>query len=137
MNYSPAMQTEIIRIRPRKETGYTRATTRYIRRYPYITDIKQAVYRLLEVGEVDADSKLRRIEFVEARQVAHTICYKYRDIFGWTLALIGKEIGNLDHSLVTHSVKTVKCHCETEQQFKWRFDRIETTICQKFGICKK
>jgi chromosomal replication initiator protein len=128
MRYSPALLKETFRIKldPHKN-----------KLKPSIRDIKLVIYDKLDISETEADSRFKNFQLVEARQIAQAICNKFKDRFGWSQEMIGKEIGGKDHATVIHSAKIVKCHYELEECYAQRFDRIERIIKSRFNLDTK
>lgn len=67
----------------------------------------------------------RKHDVVQARQIAMFFSKKYSNV---SLAVIGKQCGNKDHSTVHHACKTVNNRIETDKQFKAMMAEIEQRI---------
>jgi chromosomal replication initiation ATPase DnaA len=92
--------------------------------YPLtIRDIKLIVYREYNIDEHTGDSKLRKREVVQARQIAHYIAKMVSESRGmhWSLEKIGREIGKRNHATVLNSVKVVNNLMETNRHFNAHF----------------
>mgnify|MGYP003558167757 CR=1 FL=1 len=61
-----------------------------------------------------------------ARQLAMYFSKKYTES---SLAVIGKQCGNKDHSTVIHSNNTIENLLDTNKQFKALVSDIEKNIC--------
>ncbi len=87
-----------------------------------IQDIVCKYYNLeLEVIQ----TKSRKREIVQARQVAMFLAKKYTDA---SLSCIGKIVGNRDHATVLHACTTVKNQMETNRTFRSSVEEIEELI---------
>lgn len=81
------------------------------------------------VSYEDLQSKTRKREIVEARQICHwmiknKVCYNRL-----SLDAIGKMIGGRDHATVMHSVKLVNNLIETDRVFRERL----MVMCNELG----
>ena len=77
----------------------------------------------------DLQSKSRKREIMEARQVCHwmiknRVCYN-----NLSLSAIGSIIGGKDHATVMHSVKAINNFIETDRTFRERL----MVICNELG----
>ena len=63
---------------------------------------------------------------MQPRQIAMSLAKKYTQC---SLAVIGKQCGDKDHSTVIHAIKTVSNLLETDKQFKMLYTEIEKKIC--------
>lgn len=73
----------------------------------------------------DMNSKTRKREFVEARQIAH---YFAKQKTMASLQYIGWIIGGKDHATVLHSCKTVNDLIETDNNFREKITQISNYI---------
>lgn len=71
------------------------------------------------------NTKSRKREIVQARQLA---MYFAKNLTNSSLAVIGSQIGNRDHSTVLHACKTVADLLQTDKQLKAIYDEIETKL---------
>ena len=71
------------------------------------------------------NTKSRKREIVQARQLA---MYFAKNLTNSSLAVIGAQIGNRDHSTVLHACKTVADLLQTDKQLKAIYDEIETKL---------
>jgi len=71
------------------------------------------------------NTKSRKREIVQARQLA---MYFAKNLTNSSLAVIGMQIGNRDHSTVLHACKTVADLLQTDKQLKAIYDEIETKL---------
>ena len=67
----------------------------------------------------------RKQQVVQARQIAMYLSKKYSSA---SLASIGQQCGNKDHSTVHHACKAITNQLETDKQFKLLLDDIEKRI---------
>ena len=96
-------------------------------------DIKQSVYKILDVEEKDVEVRSRKPECKVPRQLAMYFIYKYRKA-AWSLAMIGNEVAGRDHATVLHSVKTVNNLCETEVCFRDKVNDIEYQLVKRYEL---
>ena len=71
------------------------------------------------------NTQSRKREIVQARQLA---MYFAKNLTNSSLAVIGMQIGNRDHSTVLHACKTVADLLQTDKQLKAIYDEIETKL---------
>ncbi|MCQ2973514.1 MAG: chromosomal replication initiator protein DnaA [Bacteroidales bacterium] len=71
------------------------------------------------------NTKSRKREIVQARQLA---MYFAKTLTTNSLAVIGMQIGNRDHSTVLHACKTIEDLLQTDKQLKAIYDEIETKL---------
>jgi len=99
-----------------------------------IKNIKLIAFEYFNITLIQGDSKSRKREIVQARQIAMTIAKEISDEYGyhWSLASIGWNIGNKDHATVLHSRKTVNNLCDTNRVFLRDVNNIREIIRLKF-----
>lgn len=90
-----------------------------------ISDIQEKVcdYYKLNVNEIQTKSRKRDV--VQARQIAMYLARKYTKS---SLTVIGEQIGNRDHATVLHAVKTVMDLCETDREIRESVSTIEKEL---------
>lgn len=90
-----------------------------------ISDIQEKVcdYYKLSVNEIQTKSRKRDV--VQARQIAMYLARKYTKS---SLTVIGEQIGNRDHATVLHAVKTVMDLCETDREIRESVSTIEKEL---------
>ncbi len=90
-----------------------------------ISDIQEKVcdYYKLSVNEIQTKSRKRDV--VQARQIAMYLARKYTKS---SLTVIGEQIGNRDHATVLHAVKTVMDLCETDREIRESVTTIEKEL---------
>ncbi len=90
-----------------------------------ISDIQEKVcdYYKLSVNEIQTKSRKRDV--VQARQIAMYLARKYTKN---SLTVIGEQIGNRDHATVLHAVKTVMDLCETDREIRESVSTIEKEL---------
>lgn len=80
-------------------------------------------YFNLELSAIQTRSRKR--EIVQARQVAMFLAKKYTDC---SFSHIGKIVGKKDHATVLHACKTVKDQIETNRSFRSSVEEIEVLL---------
>lgn len=89
--------------------------------------IRRTVCDFLNVDEASLESKSRKREIVDARQISMYLAKEYTSK---SLSTIGQFIGKKDHSTVLHAYKSVKNMIETNKKYR---ETIEE-ICNRLGI---
>ena len=92
-----------------------------------IDKIFNATLKYFNVPRVMAESKTRKREIVQVRQIAMKLS---KDNTRSSLAMIGMEIGDKDHSTAIHACKTIQNLIETDKKFREQYEEIE----YKLGI---
>ncbi len=87
--------------------------------------IQKVVCNYFDVPMDSLQSKTRKREIVQARQVA---MYFSKSLTKSSLATIGSQIGGKDHATVLHACKTVNNLVETDKQFKTQIEEIEKKL---------
>ncbi|MBN2813239.1 MAG: chromosomal replication initiator protein DnaA [Bacteroidales bacterium] len=87
--------------------------------------IQKVVCNYFDVQVDSLQSKTRKREIVQARQVA---MYFSKNLTKSSLATIGSQIGGKDHATVLHACKTVNNLVETDKQFKTQIEEIEKKL---------
>ena len=87
--------------------------------------IQKVVCNYFNVGVEQLQSRTRKREIVQARQVA---MYFSKGLTKSSLANIGSQIGGKDHATVLHACKTVNNLMETDKRFKLQVDEIEKKL---------
>jgi chromosomal replication initiator protein len=87
--------------------------------------IQKVVCNYFDVAVDSLQSKTRKREIVQARQVA---MYFSKNLTKSSLATIGSQIGGKDHATVLHACKTVNNLVETDKQFKNQIEEIEKKL---------
>lgn len=90
-----------------------------------LDDIQTAVCEYYNLDVKDIQTKSRKREVAQARQVAMYLARKYTKK---SLAVIGSEIGNRDHATVLHACKTVENLLETDKTIRQSLDSIESKL---------
>jgi len=95
----------------------------------FITDKVLSYY-----PDVDAvrfkKTALKERMYVEAAQVAMTI--SKRLVTGASLAEIGYNVRRKEHATVLHAIKQVNNFCETDRNFREKFNKIDLEVEQDF-----
>ena len=90
-----------------------------------LSEIKEAVCEYYNLDIKDIQTKSRKREVAQARQVAMYLARKYTKK---SLSVIGSEIGNRDHATVLHACKTVENLIETDKTIRQSLDTIESKL---------
>lgn len=90
-----------------------------------VDDILSSVCEHFGVTQDNVNSKSRKRQFVEARQVSMYLAAKYTKM---PAARIGKLVGNRDHSTVLHSCSQVERRMKTDQEFVSQVESIERSF---------
>ncbi|MCK4920885.1 MAG: chromosomal replication initiator protein DnaA [Bacteroidales bacterium] len=87
--------------------------------------IQKVVCSYFNIGVENLQSKTRKREIVQARQVA---MYFSKSLTKSSLATIGTQIGGKDHATVLHACKTVNNLIDTDKRFRLQVDEIEKKL---------
>ena len=87
--------------------------------------IQKIVCNYYNIGLEQLQSKTRKREIVQARQVA---MFFSKTLTKSSLATIGSQIGGKDHATVLHACKTVNNLIETDKRFRLQVDEIEKKL---------
>ncbi len=87
--------------------------------------IQKVVCNYYNIGLEMLQSKTRKREIVQARQVA---MFFSKSLTKSSLATIGSQIGGKDHATVLHACKTVNNLIETDKRFRLQVDEIEKKL---------
>lgn len=87
--------------------------------------IQQAVSDYYNIPVEDMQSKSRRREITQARQVA---MYFAKEMTSLSLKGIGKHFGGRDHSTVIHGIQTVKDLSETDRDYREKVDEVRKQL---------
>lgn len=111
-----------------------------------INDIIKEVCQYLKVDYDLFMSKTRRVDIVEARQIAMYLSHQEVNIsamnynYGiidekadwfWSLSFIGQNIGNKDHSTVLHAINKINNMYDTNDPICFHIDCLKTILKQK------
>jgi chromosomal replication initiator protein len=100
-------------------------TVRLEKKQITIKNIQEAVCRYFNLDEALIQTKSRKREIVQARQIMMFFAKKYTDS---SYAHIGKVIGGKDHATVIYSAITVKNLIETDKRFRSMIMAIEESL---------
>ncbi len=87
--------------------------------------IQKVVCNYFDIGIDAVQSKTRKREIVQARQVA---MFFSKSLTKSSLATIGSQIGGKDHATVLHACKTVNNLYDTDKHFKSQIEDIEKKL---------
>ena len=87
--------------------------------------IQKVVCNYFNIGVEHLQSRTRKREIVQARQVA---MFFSKSLTKASLASIGTQIGGKDHATVLHACKTVNNLMETDKRFRLQVDEIEKKL---------
>lgn len=90
-----------------------------------VDDILEKVCSHYNVTQADVNSKSRKHEIVEVRQLAMYFAQKYTKM---PASRIGKLVGGRDHATVIHSCNRVLARLKTDKAFQNEIKSIETTF---------
>lgn len=90
-----------------------------------IEEIKKAVASYYNTALDLLSAKTRRREVVQARQIAMYCC---KQLTNQPLKTIGLRFGGRDHSTVIHACRSVENRLDTEPQFKYELERIQSDL---------
>jgi chromosomal replication initiator protein len=102
-------------------------TVRLERKQLTIKKIQEIVCRYFNMDEALIQTKSRKHEIVQARQITMFLAKKYTES---SFAHIGKVVGGKDHATVLHACKTVKDQIEISKTFRSTMDAIEGCLKQ-------
>lgn len=119
--YSREVDMELARKVIQKTTNFTPRTIT-------IEDILRMVCKYYKVEVEYVNTKSRKREVVQVRQIAMYLAKKFVDA---SSSKIGQSIGNRDHATVLHACKIVKDQMDVDKQFKCEIDEIEQEIRQR------
>ncbi len=90
-----------------------------------IISIQEAVCKYYNLTIKDIQTKSRKREVVQARQIAMYLARKHTKN---SLSSIGEQIGNRDHATVLHACKTITDLLDIDKGIKQSLDTIESTL---------
>ncbi len=90
-----------------------------------INDIINKVASYYGVEPSSINTRSRKREVVQVRQVAMYLAKKYLDM---STSKIGLHVGNRDHATVLHACKTITNLAETDKQFRIELNEIENSL---------
>ncbi len=90
-----------------------------------IVSIQEAVCGYYNLNIKDIQTKSRKREVVQARQIAMYLARKYTKN---SLSLIGEQIGNRDHATVLHACKTITDLLDIDKGMRQSLDAIENSL---------
>lgn len=90
-----------------------------------LSDIMKAVCRMHKVKARDIESKSRKAEIVQARQIVMYLTQKHT---GMNLSQIGLELGRRDHATVLHGIRQVEKRIATDHDYRKHIEEIETSV---------
>ena len=93
-----------------------------------VAEILNAVdyFRLPNIPSLSDSSRKR--ELVDLRKISCLLSKKA----GYSLATIGNELGERDHTTVIYNIKAAKKHLDTEEQFRNLYMEIECKILELY-----
>ena len=90
-----------------------------------VISIQEAVCGYYNLNIKDIQTKSRKREVVQARQIAMYLARKYTKN---SLSSIGEQIGNRDHATVLHACKTITDLLDIDKGMRQSLDTIENTL---------
>lgn len=91
-----------------------------------IHEIKSVCSTILGSSIKDMESKTRKTEHVNARQLSMYFIKKIHPAM--SLKNIGAEFGGRDHSTVIHAIQSVQDHCDVEKEYMETFNQINSIL---------
>ncbi|MDR2039338.1 MAG: chromosomal replication initiator protein DnaA, partial [Bacteroidales bacterium] len=92
-----------------------------------IKKIQEIVCRYFNLDEALIQTKSRKREIVQARQITMFLAKKYTEL---SFAYIGKVVGGKDHATVIHAYKTINDQIEISKTFRSTIEAIERSLIQ-------
>ncbi len=90
-----------------------------------VDSIQKVVCEYFDIEVEQVQSKTRKREIVQARQIA---MFFAKNLTKCSLASIGAQIGGKDHATVLHACKAVKNMIDTDKKFRMYIDEIEQKL---------
>lgn len=87
--------------------------------------IQDVVCKYFNLEQSMLQTKSRKREIVQARQITMYLSKKYTDC---SFSLIGKIVGKKDHATVLHACKTIKDQIEINKSFRSSIEEIENRL---------
>jgi len=91
-----------------------------------IDGIKNAVCAYFGIEKQAIETVTRKRAIVQSRQLVMKMA---KDYTRNSLSVIGQEIGNKDHSTVSHACKTINNLIETDKVFRGQVQDIKKILC--------
>ncbi len=88
-------------------------------------DVVSKVCEYFDVNEKEINTKSRKREVVTTRQI---IMYILREHLDYSYSLIGKKLGNKDHTTVMHACEKIMHNLETDNKLQQDFDHIKRLL---------
>ena len=98
---------------------------KYSKKEVSIDQIQKTVCNYFNLEMDSVQSKSRKREVVQARQIA---MYFSKNLTKSSLSAIGAQIGNKDHATVLHACRIVNNMVETDKRFKMYIDEIQKLL---------
>lgn len=90
-----------------------------------LEDIVQKTGAHFGVRQKEINSKSRKQNIVQARQLAMFLCRKYTEL---PTSQIGQRIGRRDHSTVLHACKQVEHRIATDKTYRLEVEKLEASL---------
>ena len=90
-----------------------------------VSNIQKVVAEYFNLGIDDLQSKTRKRDIVQARQIA---MYFAKDLTKASLSTIGSQIGRKDHATVLHAYKAIRNLVDTDNKFKAHINEINKRL---------
>lgn len=90
-----------------------------------LEDIVQKACAHFGVKQKEINSKSRKQNIVQARQLSMYLCRKYTDM---PTSQIGQRIGRRDHSTVLHACKQVEHRIATDKTYRLEVEKLEASL---------
>ena len=95
-----------------------------------VNDIKEVVCKYFGINLWMIESRSRKREIVEPRQIATTLVREHTRL---SLKATGLRFGGIDHSSVIYSLSTVNDLVITDKEYRKKFEHIKMLVHAKLG----
>ncbi len=95
-----------------------------------VNDIKEVVCKYFGINLWMIESRCRKREIVEPRQIATTLVREFTRL---SLKGTGLRFGGIDHSSVIYSLSTVNDLIITDKEYRKKFEHIKMLVQAKLG----
>jgi chromosomal replication initiator protein len=111
-------------------TPYCKITDKNLTDDDKVKDIKEIVCKYFGISLWMIESRSRKREIVEPRQIAATLVREFTRL---SLKGTGLRFGGLDHSSIIYSVSTVYDLIATDKDYRKKFEYVKMLVQAKLG----
>jgi chromosomal replication initiator protein len=111
-------------------TPYCKITDKNLTDDNKVDDIKEIVCKYFGISLWMIESRSRKREIVEPRQIAATLV---REFTRFSLKGTGLRFGGLDHSSIISAVNTVNDLIATDKDYRKKFEYVKMLVQAKLG----